>query len=101
MRYTKQNVRNRFEALARVLGKRIAADWKDVGAWKLDYNPHYGGYIIAEYMENGGETHPVFSSRLPAGQFCEAVNFAIRCIALDRPGQSPHAWNPTDKTTEA
>jgi hypothetical protein len=96
-RYTRKNAEARFTELCKVLGKRIANSHKDVGAWFLDYIPQYGGFIISEYMANGGESHPVCNRRMPAREFCETINFAIRCIALDRPDQPAHVWYPADK----
>jgi hypothetical protein len=100
-KYTRKIVEQRFDNLCRVLGKRIGSSHKDVGAWKLDYNPYYGGFIICEILANGGECHPVYDSRLPAREFCQAINFAIRCIALDRPDQPAHVWYPADKPTQS
>lgn len=96
-RYTRKNAEARFVELCKVLGKRIATSHKDVGAWFLDHNSTYGGFIICEYMANGGEWHPICNRRMPAREFCETVNFAIRCIALDRPDQPAHVWYPADK----
>ena len=96
-RYTRKDAEARFQELCRVLGKRIAQSYKDVGAWFLDHNATYGGFIISEYMISGGESHPVYNRRMPAREFCESINFAIRCIALDRPDQPPHVWYPADK----
>ena len=97
-RYTRKNVEARFLELCNVLGKRVATNYKDAGAWFLDYNANYGGYIISEYMANGGEFHPVCNRRMPAREFCETINFGIRCVALDRPDQPNHVWYPAIKT---
>jgi hypothetical protein len=96
-RYTSKNAHARFNELCKVLGKRVATNYKDVGAWFLDYQACYGGYIISEYMAGGGESHPVCNRRMSAREFCETINFAIRCVALDRPDQSAHVWYPADK----
>ncbi len=100
MRYTRKDARARFEDLCRALGKKVAESYADKGAWILDYSAVYGGFIIAEYSEGGGESHPVFSARLSAREFCQAVSFALRCIALDRSNQPPQLWFPLDKNDE-
>lgn len=53
-----------------------------VGAWMLDHNGIYGGYVIAEmFNEGGGESHPLGDLRRPARDFCDAVRFALDALA--------------------
>jgi hypothetical protein len=55
-----------------------------VGAWTLDYNPIYGGYVI-EVIANtgGGVSQPFGSQRHPASEFCAMVRFALDVLLLD------------------
>lgn len=98
MRVNKQNIKSRFIALCDALGKRVATNYKDVGAWSLDYARCYGGYIIVEIMEHG-ESHPFGHERVSANELYTMINFALRAIALDRPDQASHVYWPTDKLT--
>src|SRR5439155_4522318 len=52
-----------------------------VGAWALDYNPIYGGFVIEEmYNEGGGVSQPFGSMRRGARDFCDAVYFAENAL---------------------
>jgi len=95
-RVTKTMIRNQFINLCDALGKRVATDYNDVGAWKLDYSPHYGGYTIVEKLENGGETHPISMRRHKGSEFFEMLIFALRAIAIDR-NENEHSYWPKDK----
>ena len=62
-------------------GKRIAEDYNDVGAWRLDWNPSYGGGNIEEIISTGGAVrHPLGSMRRNAREFYDAAWFAIRVL---------------------
>jgi hypothetical protein len=98
MKVTKQVIESRFKALCDALGKRVATDYKDVGAWSLDYARCYGGFVIVEIMAHG-EKHPFGHERVSASELYTMINFALRAIALDRPDQPSHVYWPADKHT--
>lgn len=101
MRYTSKHAQSAFERLADAVGATIAdpawkiADPRREGAWILDHNSVYGGYVIAAYVAGSppyagddrpqtytAETHPLGSERYSAREFCERVNFALRVKGL-------------------
>jgi hypothetical protein len=106
-RYTRTDAEAAFARLASALGKvwsdREGKLWKGayyepteegelwvregnanrarVGAWSLDYNPIYGGYVIHE-MGNvgGGVSEPFGGMRRNAREFCDAVYFTENAL---------------------
>jgi len=96
-RITKKMVELQFVNLCNALGKRVCTAWNDVGSWKLDYNPCYGGYTIVEMLENGAETHPISMQRHKGSEFFYMMIFALRSIAIDR-NPDGHTYWPTEKT---
>ena len=42
-RATKTEIDEVFKLFCKVIGKRVAQTWNDVGAWTLDYAKQYGG----------------------------------------------------------
>lgn len=111
-RYTAKDARAAFARLSSALGKTWSDEhgqlWKgtyykpeaaghlwgrnlehfsrnvaQVGAWHLDHNGTYGGYIVAEMVsEGGGESHPLGERRKSAREFCEAVYFAEQVLRV-------------------
>jgi len=106
-RYTRKDAEAAFARLAAALGKtwsdRNGQLWKGdywepvadgtlwtrqgsenharVGAWTLDHNAIYGGYVIEEmYNEGGGVSQPFGSMRRSARDFCDAVAFAENAL---------------------
>jgi hypothetical protein len=80
-RITKKNVEGLFETLCKAMGKRIATDYNDVGAWALDHNSHYGGWVIVEIVnEAGGQRNPVIEMRLRNREMWQAMRFALRAL---------------------
>lgn len=78
-RYTIKDAEEYFERLVRAKGKRIAKSYNDVGAWRLDYNPTYGGVVIEEIInEQGGVDMPLGYSRQSPREFCEFVDKALK-----------------------
>lgn len=106
-RYTRKDAEHAFARLASALGKT----WSDregklwhgnywepapagqlwervrsenraaVGAWSLDYNPVYGGFVIEEmHNAGGGVSQPFGSMRRTAREFCDAVYFAENAL---------------------
>jgi hypothetical protein len=99
-RITRKMIENQFINLCNALGKRVCTAWNDVGSWKLDYNPHYGGYTIVEMLEKGAETHPISMQRHKGSEFFYMLTFALRSIAIDR-DPNGHTYWPTEKITNA
>jgi hypothetical protein len=106
-RYTRKDAEAAFARLASALGKtwsdREGKLWKGayyeptaagqlwtregnqnrahVGAWTLDHNSIYGGYVIHEmYNEGGGVSEPFGGMRRNARDFCDAVYFAENAL---------------------
>lgn len=83
MRTTKAQVSKAFAAMCHVLGKEIAMAYNDVGAWRLDYAPIYGGYNVEEIMsESGGVRHPLGDQRMAAGEAWRAYWLVVRAIEV-------------------
>jgi hypothetical protein len=107
-RYTSRDARAAFEHLASVAGATIAdPSWKITdprrdGAWILDHNGVYGGYVIAAYVPSSpptdgrpqtytAETHPLGEGRFSARDFCNRCHFAARAIGFaKRPARERH-----------
>jgi hypothetical protein len=87
-----------FTNLCDAVGKKVATDCTDKGAWALDYQPQYGGWNIVEYMEGGGKHQPFGMTRYSSFEFNAMLNFALRAIAIDRNENTGSYW-PTDKIT--
>lgn len=84
-RYTRKDAEKCFERLLQTLGKRRARSYNDVGGWRLDYNPVYGGVKIEEIInEGGGVREPIIGNRLTPKEFCYTVNFTIRAMEAMR-----------------
>lgn len=79
MRITKPMIRNAFLNLLRNLGK---VEGYEAGEWGLDYNSIYGGWVVVEYMQKGGEHHPLLKKRLPTSQFYDALHMANLALEL-------------------
>jgi hypothetical protein len=100
-RYTKQDARNAFEHLAETMGVRVADRSWDIhdprreGAWILDHNGVYGGYVIAAYVADSpsrdgrpqaytAQTHPLTDYRQSARDFAQMCHFAARAVAASK-----------------
>jgi hypothetical protein len=100
-RYTKRDAVKAFEQLAEAVGATIAdPSWKLTdprreGAWVLDHNGAYGGYVVEAYVadsppRDGREqaytavTCPLGYERRSARQFCEHVNSVTRAMDYAR-----------------
>jgi hypothetical protein len=89
MATSKSQVSGLFAHLARACGRRVATAFNDVGAWGLDYNPVYGGYVIYEVANEGGaQHHPFGSERHKAAPFWYMMRFALTAIERCRGGGS-------------
>lgn len=99
MRYTHRNAVAAFEALAETVGAPLASDYPDIhdarrnGAWLLDRNHTYGGYVIAAHVPDSpprpgddrpqaytAETHPLGSERRSTRDFVTGCWLAVRAI---------------------
>ena len=76
-RTTKAVVLELFQAFCKKHGRKVATSYKDVGAWALDYNAIYGGYVIRQYLEKGGESNPMGIYRYSPKEFANMLRFAI------------------------
>lgn len=91
-RVTRQQVEYWFARLAEALGvSTVAWTFEDgksvahVGAWGLDYNPTYGGYVIYEIMNNGGGVREPFGPyRQRPAQFVQTCRFALDALDIAR-----------------
>jgi hypothetical protein len=79
-RHTRRDAELAFSLLCDALGKRKATDYRDKGAWTLDYAACYGGYVVHELLPSGGITEPFGSTRVSAREFCGRVNFLVRAL---------------------
>ena len=52
-----------------------------VGEWYIDYVQCYGGYIIVEAMENGGEHHPLMTCRLSKKEIILYLHAAVSVLS--------------------
>jgi hypothetical protein len=81
-RCTRKDVEAHFERLIKAIGGRVASDYKDVGAYRLDWNATYGGGNIERIVNaQGGVTQPFGITRRNATEFVSAAYFAIDVLA--------------------
>jgi hypothetical protein len=83
MRTTQSEVHGMFNRLAKAMNKRID---RNAGSLSLDYNSCYGGYVIVENLENGGESHPFGSLRRSAKEMYLSLYMAS--VALEEWGNN-------------
>ena len=74
MRMTGKILTKKLEILCKLLGKQAGYE---PGQWYLQYAQFYGGYIVVEAMEHGGEHHPLIRCRLTAQHMADALDMAI------------------------
>lgn len=75
MRITKKFLLKKLCVLCTLLGNR---------RWGLDYAPVYGGYVVVERMENGGENHPLVNRRLTASEMAAALDMALSVMGFKK-----------------
>lgn len=75
MRVTKKFLVRKLYVLCDLLGR---------GGWSLDYAPLYGGYIVVETLQNGGENHPLLSRRLTASEMAAALDMAVSVMGFKK-----------------
>lgn len=69
-----------FKHFCDACGRDVATKYNDVGAWELDHNGIYGGYVINEISSSGGVNQPFGPVRMKASSFVDAMRFAMRAI---------------------
>jgi len=77
MRITKKILCKKLSFICDILNKPMGFE---KGQWALDYAQCYGGYIVVEYLDNGGEHHPLLNKRLTAQRMDEALEMALRAL---------------------
>ena len=77
MRINNKILQIKLKFICDKLGKKIGYE---KGEWNLDYSPCYGGYVVVEFMENGGEDHPILRKRLTASKMSDALDMAINVL---------------------
>ena len=83
MRTTKEQVNLAFERMIKQMGGRIATSYNDVGAFRLDSNPTYGGYVVEQIISEGGAvTRPFGDKRMKPNQAWETFWFASRTLEV-------------------
>ena len=70
MRCTKQELQGMLGRLAKTLGKKL----------RFDYIACYGGYVVVEYCELGGEDHPFGSLRRTAKEMYLSLHMAAMAV---------------------
>jgi hypothetical protein len=83
MRITKSMLENRMKYLCKLMGKDLGFE---KGNWNLDNYPLAGGWIVVEFLENGGEHHPLCCTRMDAGEMFSALEMAISCLQMKNNG---------------
>lgn len=99
-RYTKRDAEGAFNRLREALEKPLASDFgihdpQREGAWLLDHNSVYGGYVIAEIVADSpprpgedrpqaytAENRPFGHERRTAREFVDFVSAVMRGMAL-------------------
>lgn len=86
--YTRKDAVKAFERLVKTIGGRVATSYNDVGAYRLDWNPTYGGGNIELVCSvSGGVSQPFGPQRHNAREFCDMVRFAIDAISIVKAGR--------------
>lgn len=80
-RITRRDVEGAFGAFIKSLGGRVAADYRDVGAYQLDH--HMGAYRIVQIVsETGGERNTFGGKRYRARPFYDMLWFATEALRI-------------------
>lgn len=80
-RITRKQVEGIFEVWLKTTGRRRAENWKDVGAYGLDWG--YGGAVVYRLLEGGGHAQPFGDERRQAREMWYTLHFALR-VAEER-----------------
>jgi hypothetical protein len=79
-RTTRKQIESLFTLFCKEHGKKRAESYADKGAWSINYNAIYGGFVIIEYCENGGEGLPFGEQRRKAAEFWDTMHFALKSV---------------------
>lgn len=78
MRITHQSIKVRFQYYCEVFGFRMATSWNDVGGYRLDYTPEYGGWRIEKIVNIEGGVMDIMNERYSNKDFYNLLRFAIK-----------------------
>lgn len=82
-RYTRKDAEAALDRLLAAMGERRAQDWNDVGGYRLDYNPIYGGVVVERVVnDSGAVTCPLGYQRRSPREFVEVVQFALEALQV-------------------
>jgi len=80
-RVSKKDIESQFKLFIEAIGGKVAADYKDVGGFKLDYSSIYGGYRITQIFSEGGAINMPFGDfRTRKGDFYYQLIFATNAV---------------------
>jgi hypothetical protein len=82
MRTTRKELESLFALLCNATGHTVAVSYADKGGWALEHDST--GYIIHEYLPEGGAHEPFGSRRRSASEMADAMRFAIRAVQAVR-----------------
>lgn len=81
MRTNKSAVEGMFRIFIKTYGGRVAKSAFDHGAFRLDYEPCYGGYVIEKISDDStGVSHPFGSDRRRPTEMWDILHFALRTL---------------------
>lgn len=84
MRYSSQQVEQKFASLIRMMGGQISTEVvsdDNIGKYQLDYHAEYGGYTIERFTSRSGTTKPFFGGRrMGPSEFVNCIEFAITVL---------------------
>lgn len=83
-RFTHKDVEAAFADFCGTVGIKAAESYKDKGAYQLDHNGVYGGYVIEKLSDHGGVSRPFGDMRHGAREMCDMLNFASWTVRLTR-----------------
>lgn len=101
-RYTRKHAETAFAHLIDAIGGRIATDYNDVGAYRLDYIRYEGGnsgYVIERITSDGGAIiHPLGAQRRNAREFYDACWYTMRVLEEAHRLQTGESYSYTPYT---
>ena len=88
MKITKKDVQGVFKRFLKALGGRLAVNYKDQGAFDLEYNTEYGGWLVEEITgDMGAIDHPFLNVRLTTKEMYWALLMASRALEYKEKGR--------------
>lgn len=84
MRTTANDARVAFEKiLLPAIGGRPAKGFNDVGAYRLDNNPDYGGFVVEQIISsNGNIIRPFGNIRMATKDFVDTCYFVQKAMDI-------------------